>query len=56
MSFFSETVDLFFSYLEVGKVYDFSNFKVGYAKRPYNTLNNEYELTAHRGCNASSPL
>lgn len=35
----------------MGKVYDFSNFKIGYAKRPYNTLNNEYELSAHRGCN-----
>lgn len=31
-------------------MYDFSNFKIGYAKRPYNTLNNEYELSAHRGC------
>lgn len=31
-------------------MYEFSNFRVGFAKRPYNTLNNEYELQANRGC------
>ena len=43
-------VDLFYNYIENGKVYEFGNFRVGFAKRPYNTLNNEYELQAHRGC------
>lgn len=43
-------MDLFYNYIEVGKVYEMGNFRVGFAKRPYNTLNNEYELQANRSC------
>lgn len=43
-------MDIFYNYIEVGKVYEMSNFRVNFAKRPYNTLNNEYELQANRTC------
>lgn len=50
MTFFTDVVDTFYNYLEVGKVYDFCNFKIGFARKPFNTLNNEYELQCIRTC------
>ncbi|KNB43826.1 hypothetical protein JH06_2272 [Blastocystis sp. subtype 4] len=48
IAFFSECVDLFYEYLQQGKVYDFCNMKVSFANRRYNPLKNEYELAANR--------
>ena len=50
MTFFTEMVDTFYNSLEVGKVYDFCNFKIGFARKQFNTLNNEYELQCIRSC------
>lgn len=56
MTFFTDVVDTFYNYLEVGKVYDFCNFKIGFARKPFNTLNNEYELQCIRTCMGSERI
>ena len=56
MTFFTDVVDTFYNYLEVGKVYDFCNFKIGFARKPFNTLNNEYELQCIRTCTESERI
>jgi replication factor A1 len=43
---FNDTVDQFFDLLQVGKVYDFTNFQVKISKRQFGNIKNEYEISA----------
>lgn len=42
---FNDSVDQYFDLLQIGKVYEFSNFQVKIAKRQYGSIQNDYEIS-----------
>ena len=41
---FNDAVDQYFDLLQIGKIYEFSNFQVKIAKRQYGSIQNDYEI------------